>query len=154
MKSTIKNFLNSKWKVYKLNVPLFLLFVFISCSNNLIKASTSLSLSQKNSDLRIENLNSNLNVGYPIGVFISKKEIQLDTTSAISEFYEANIIVLGFKSEEEAMNYFNSKTDNLIAYTLDYATSKVIIQLHLTYADSSWGVSEWNKYINDKLKNE
>jgi hypothetical protein len=89
----------------------------------------------------------------PSATFESKTELVLDNISALSEFYQADIKVLAFPSETQAQEFFSMKTNNLLSYSLDYPAGKVIIHLHLAYADASWTVKEWNTYINQILNN-
>lgn len=94
----------------------------------------------------------NENALFPIASFQSRNAILLNDESPLSEFYTADIKNFNFNSEEEAILFFDSMTDNLLSYKLDFLTKKVTIHLHLKYAAKNWGKTEWTSYLNDKFK--
>lgn len=85
----------------------------------------------------------------PKAEFKSRTEVTLDKGSALSEFYSANIEILNFSSKEEALDFFNLRTNNLVSYELDYERKIVIIKFFIEYADPSWSVNEWEKFLNE-----
>jgi len=84
-------------------------------------------------------------------VFSNKTSLILDVTSALEGYYKADIINLEFKNSLEGDMFFNKITDNLLSYKVDYTTNTVVIRLHLAFANPTWTVSDWNKYIQSKL---
>ncbi len=85
--------------------------------------------------------------------FQSRNSVILDDTP-LSEFYTADITLFNFNSNEEAEAYFNSKTNNLLSYQIDFTSKKVIIHLHLKHAAEDWDKIKWTNYLNDKLLNQ
>jgi hypothetical protein len=84
-------------------------------------------------------------------VFSSKTSLKLNTESSLVNYYVASISSLGFANPLEGDIFFNRITDNLLSYKIDYKTNKVVVNIHLEYANSSWTVADWNNYIHSKL---
>jgi len=82
--------------------------------------------------------------------FISRSEIRLDSNSDLKEYYIADISGLNFSNAEEAVEYFNSKTDNLLSYEIDFNKKEVIVHLHIKSALPFWKLSDWQNYLNNK----
>jgi hypothetical protein len=83
--------------------------------------------------------------------FNSKTSLKLDVKKPLSSYYIANISLLKFASSEESEAFFNSITDNILSYTVDFKAKTVLINLHLEYSKPEWTVTDWNVYINSKL---
>ncbi|WNM20365.1 hypothetical protein [Flavobacterium capsici] len=86
--------------------------------------------------------------------FLNKTSIILNQDVSLSEFYIADLSIFNFTSAEEAKSFFDSKSDNLLSFKIDFPLKKVIIHLHLKYADKSWDKTNWNTYLNNKLLNQ
>lgn len=112
-----------------------------SSANNMLKAGSAVNeTSLKNYDL----VDSS-------AVFTNRTTLKLDVKKPLTNFYTASIIPLKFSNQEDCDTYFNSLTDNLISFTVDFKAQTVLINLHLEYSKPEWTVADWNNYINSKL---
>ena len=73
--------------------------------------------------------------------------VTIDATQPLQDYYEINIAHLGFADAEAAETKFGFIQNNLVTYYVDFANSKVIMELHLdrTYdpKDAAW----WSEYL-------
>ncbi|GGK59448.1 hypothetical protein ACD591_16740 [Rufibacter glacialis] len=79
--------------------------------------------------------------------------ITLDASAPLATQYVFDISGLGFTNQEEATSFFNRYRDNLVAFTVDYPSKKVTVELHTKYAPASWSLAEWNGHFKKKASN-
>ncbi|MFN5148859.1 MAG: hypothetical protein ACK5EK_07630 [Flavobacteriia bacterium] len=85
------------------------------------------------------------------GLVLTRESLILPTTSALTKQYLADISQLNFSSVDEAQQFFNMRTGNLVSYELDFSSRKVTIKLNTDYA-KTWSISEWNTYLANQFQ--
>ena len=78
--------------------------------------------------------------------------VTLDTSKPLQDFYSIDISHLGFASEYEAKKHFGRIMNNLVSYHVDFANSKVVLEVHIDRVSSSTDVAWWNEYLSSLCK--
>lgn len=74
--------------------------------------------------------------------------IRLDTESPLVADYSFSISAIAFKDAAAADRFFGLCRDNLMTYTVDYATNVATVHLMLEYTEPrGWGITEYNEYF-------
>ncbi|MFN6013206.1 MAG: hypothetical protein ACK47F_00770, partial [Flavobacteriales bacterium] len=84
-------------------------------------------------------------------LLLSRQYLVLPESDVVQKQYVADLSGLNFASYEEAQEFFNLRSGNLVNYQLDATAQKVVIILNLQFAES-WGVKEWNKYLGNQFQ--
>jgi hypothetical protein len=78
--------------------------------------------------------------------------VTLDATQPLQNFYSIDIAHLGFASEYEAKKHFGHIMNNLVSYHVDFANTKVVLEVHIDRVSSSTDVAWWNEYLSSLCK--
>ena len=78
------------------------------------------------------------------------KCVTLDNSTEVQNFYVLDISHLGLASENDAWDYFNYISDNLLTYHVFYSDMKVTLELHLERTGEAKDINWWNSYLETK----
>lgn len=74
--------------------------------------------------------------------------IHLDTEAPLVADYSFSISAISFKDAAAAERFFSLCRDNLMTYTVDYASKVATVHLMLEFTEPrGWGVNEYNEYF-------
>ncbi len=74
--------------------------------------------------------------------------IHIDETQALVADYSFDISAMHFNSQTACERYFSLCRDNILTYSVDYATKTASVHLALEYMEPrGWGVAEYNEYF-------
>ncbi len=84
---------------------------------------------------------------------LSNGVLQLPTNIALASVYELSIASFGFQTENEAIQFFNSKSQSgLYSFRVRFNEQKVYIYLQ-KQDHPNWTLTEWNNVLNTKTTN-
>lgn len=78
------------------------------------------------------------------------KCVSLDNSGEIQNFYVLDIAHLGLTSENDAWDYFNHISDNLLTYHVFFTDAKVTLEVHIDRTGDAKDISWWNSYLDNK----
>ncbi len=78
------------------------------------------------------------------------KCVTLDNSTEVQNYYLIDISHLGLTTENDAWDYFNYISDNLLTYHVFYSEMKVTLQLHLERTGEPKDINWWNAYLETK----
>jgi len=78
--------------------------------------------------------------------------VTLDATQPLQNFYSIDIAHLGLSSEYLVKKHFGHIENNLITYYVDFAHSKVVLELHLDRVPADKDLTWWGEYLTSLCK--
>ena len=73
--------------------------------------------------------------------------VQLDADQAVAEWYEMEIVHLGFTNQEDAQKAFWTRANNYVSYVVKHSENKVYVHVHIDRTPVAQDVTWWNTYF-------
>ncbi len=85
----------------------------------------------------------------PAAVLNANGVVQLPTNVPLATSYQISLSAFGFQTEQQAIQYFSSKSFDGFFFRPNYSQNKAVLYLD-TNVHPGWTVSQWNNLLNSQ----